>query len=84
MDQLIEYMVTLFQTRVVMAPLPDRQIGWNNLTTPAVLFILFNRPSTACRVFERIKQARPPCLYIPADGKPGSLSGDCTLQLGFN
>jgi len=41
----------------------------------AVAFIIFRRPDTTARVFERIRQARPPRLYIIADGprpdKPG-------------
>ncbi len=40
-----------------------------------VLFIAFNRPEPAQKVFERIRAARPPKLYIAADGpratKPG-------------
>ena len=40
-----------------------------------VLFIIFNRPETTMQVFERIRQARPPKLFIVADGarkdKPG-------------
>jgi len=34
----------------------------------AVAFIIFRRPDTTARVFERIRQARPPRLYIIADG----------------
>ncbi len=37
------------------------------LTTP-VLFIVFNRPDTTRRVFSEIKKAKPPRLYIAADG----------------
>jgi hypothetical protein len=33
-----------------------------------VLFLVFNRPSTTSRVFEAIRQARPPRLYVAADG----------------
>ncbi|MFD0763440.1 nucleotide-diphospho-sugar transferase [Mucilaginibacter lutimaris] len=44
-------------------------------TQSAVLFIIFNRPDTTERVFARIREARPPRLYIAADGprpqKPG-------------
>ena len=37
-----------------------------------VLFLIFNRPETTGRVFEAIRQARPPRLYIAADGpRPG-------------
>lgn len=34
----------------------------------AVLFIIFNRPDTTARVFERIKATRPARLYVAADG----------------
>ena len=34
----------------------------------AVLFLVFNRPDTTAQVFEVIRQARPPRLYIAADG----------------
>jgi len=34
----------------------------------AVAFIIFRRPDTTARVFDRIRQARPPRLYIIADG----------------
>lgn len=41
----------------------------------SVLFIIFNRPTTARLVFEAIRKARPAKLYIAADGprhdKPG-------------
>jgi hypothetical protein len=41
----------------------------------AALFLIFNRPDTTVQVFETIRQARPPRLYIAADGprsnKPG-------------
>lgn len=33
-----------------------------------VLFLLFNRPDLALRVFERIREARPPKLFIAVDG----------------
>jgi hypothetical protein len=36
--------------------------------TPAVLFIAFNRPDTTKRVFDAIRRARPPRLYVAADG----------------
>ena len=38
-----------------------------NLKTP-VLFLIFNRPDTTKQVFETIRKARPPRLYIAADG----------------
>jgi hypothetical protein len=34
----------------------------------AVLFLIFNRPDTAIRSFERIRRAQPPRLYVAADG----------------
>ncbi|MCC5833753.1 MAG: hypothetical protein JJU20_03385 [Opitutales bacterium] len=34
----------------------------------AVAFIIFRRPDCTQRVFERIRQARPPRLYVIADG----------------
>jgi hypothetical protein len=37
-------------------------------TNSAILFIIFNRPDTTAKVFEQIKAARPPRLYIAADG----------------
>lgn len=37
------------------------------LQTP-VLFLVFNRPDTTARVFEAIRQAKPPRLYVAADG----------------
>lgn len=44
------------------------------LTTP-VIFAIFSRPDTTLKVFERIRKARPPKLFIFADGpredKPG-------------
>lgn len=44
------------------------------LTRP-ILFLIFNRPETTLRVFDAIREARPPSLYVAADGprpdKPG-------------
>ena len=34
----------------------------------AVLFLVFNRPATTARVFEAIRQAKPPRLYVAGDG----------------
>ncbi len=36
-------------------------------TKSAVLFVIFNRPDTTNRVFERIRAARPARLYVAAD-----------------
>ncbi len=42
-------------------------ISENSLNT-AVLFLVFNRLNTTKQVFEAIKKAKPPRLYIAADG----------------
>jgi hypothetical protein len=34
----------------------------------AILFLIFNRPETTRRVFERIREVRPARLYVAADG----------------
>jgi hypothetical protein len=34
----------------------------------AVLFLVFNRPDTTSRVFEAIRRAKPPRLYVASDG----------------
>ena len=34
----------------------------------AVLFLIFNRPDTTRQVFEAIRKAKPPRLYVAADG----------------
>lgn len=34
----------------------------------AVLFLVFNRPDTTAKVFEAIRKAKPPRLYVAADG----------------
>jgi hypothetical protein len=53
-----------------------------NIFTPphplntAVLFLVFNRFDTTKRVFEMIRQARPPMLYIAADGARKSREGE--------
>ncbi|MBS4062395.1 MAG: nucleotide-diphospho-sugar transferase [Bacteroidetes bacterium] len=39
----------------------------DSLKTP-VLFLVFNRPHTTKQVFEAIRKAKPPRLYIAADG----------------
>lgn len=35
---------------------------------PSVLFLIFNRPDLTQRVFARIREARPPQLFVVADG----------------
>ena len=41
-----------------------------------VLFIIFKRQDTTQRVFERIREARPPKLYIAADGPRPDKEGE--------
>lgn len=42
-----------------------------DMKTP-ILFLVFNRPETTRLVFESIRSARPPALYVVADGpRPG-------------
>src|SRR5680860_1632642 len=41
--------------------------GGLKMHTP-VLFLVFNRPDTTAQVFEAIRVARPPRLYVAADG----------------
>jgi hypothetical protein len=42
----------------------------------AVLFLVFNRPDTTAQVFEAIRKAKPPRLYVAADGPRASISGE--------
>jgi hypothetical protein len=46
---------------------------------PAVLFLVFNRPDTTRRVFEQIRRARPPRLYVAADGPRPARAGEVAL-----
>lgn len=39
----------------------------NQFQTP-ILFLVFNRPDTTARVFERIREAKPSQLFVAADG----------------
>ena len=42
----------------------------------AVLFLVFNRPDTTKQVFKAIRQAKPPRLYVAADGPRADKSGE--------
>ena len=42
----------------------------------AVLFLVFNRPDTTELVFEAIRKARPPRLYVAADGPRTDKEGE--------
>ncbi|MCZ6764708.1 MAG: hypothetical protein O7C63_07230 [Alphaproteobacteria bacterium] len=46
------------------------------MAKPPVLFLIFNRPDTTASVFEAIRQARPPRLYIAADGVREGRNGE--------
>ena len=59
--------------RTQMKSINTQNILETNFTPPhplktAVLFMVFNRPDTTNQVFEAIRKARPPRLYIAADG----------------
>lgn len=41
-----------------------------------ILFLIFKRPDTTQRAFERIREARPPRLYIAADGPRADRPGE--------
>jgi hypothetical protein len=41
-----------------------------------VAFLIFNRPDTTARVFERIREARPPRLLVVADGPRADRPGE--------
>ena len=47
----------------------------SELTTP-VVFLIFNRPDTTARVFEAIRQAKPPKLLVVADGARADHPGE--------
>lgn len=46
---------------------------------PALLFVIFNRPELTERTFAAIRRARPPKLYVHADGPRASRSGEEVL-----
>lgn len=45
----------------------------------AVLFVVFNRPDTTARVFETIRAAKPPRLYVAADGPRAGRADEAVL-----
>ena len=45
----------------------------------AVLLIIFNRPHLTSKVFERIRKAQPPRLYVAADGPRDTRPDDVRL-----
>lgn len=48
-------------------------------TTSPILFLIFNRPDTTLQVFNEIKKASPPRLYIAADGPRPEKPGEAEL-----
>ena len=46
---------------------------------PPVLFLIFNRPKTSAKIFERIRDARPRQLFVAADGPRVYAEKDLTL-----
>lgn len=48
----------------------------SNPLKTAVLFLVFNRPDTTAKVFEAIRRAKPPRLYIAADGPRADKLGE--------
>lgn len=49
------------------------------LLKTAVLFLVFNRPNETKKVFEVIKKAKPPRLYVAADGPNRGKTGEAEL-----
>ena len=45
-------------------------------TRSPVLFLVFNRPDTTQRVFDAIRAAQPPRLYVAADGPRAARAGE--------
>ena len=41
-----------------------------------ILFLVFNRLDTTRKIFEAIRQAKPPRLYVAADGARTNLEGE--------
>jgi len=48
-----------------------------------VLFVFFNRPETAARVFARIRDARPKTLILASDGPRPGIDGEAALIDGL-
>lgn len=49
----------------------------------AVLFLIFNRPDTSEKVFQAIRAARPPKLYIACDGARPNKAGEAEMVEGL-
>ena len=62
-----------------MAPRQARPSYADNPMRSPVLFLIFNRPAPTHRVFAAIRAARPPRLYIAADGARANRPGEQQL-----
>ena len=51
----------------------------HTLTTSPILFIVFNRPDVTAKVFDAIRHARPPKLYVAGDGPRANRVGEEAL-----
>ena len=51
----------------------------SDVVMPPVVFLVFNRPDCTARAFERIRGARPPRLYVVADGPRADRPADAAL-----
>jgi hypothetical protein len=67
------FCVTTFKIQILKAMQTFTPPGL--LQTP-VLLVIFNRPETTSLVFEAIRKAKPPRLYIAADGPRPNVPGD--------
>ena len=45
-------------------------------TKSPILFLVFNRPEVTRKVFDAIREAKPPRLYVAADGPRLSKEGE--------
>ncbi len=62
--------------RQLSRPRGDRHLRAVTPLGTAVLFVVFNRPEPTARVFEAIRKARPPRLYVAADGPRDGREGE--------
>ena len=56
--------------------MPDNNPMYSCTLNTAVLLLVFNRLDTTKQVFEAIRQAKPPRLYVAADGARASCEGE--------
>lgn len=63
----------MFERSIILT---DTQFVPPHSLKAAVLFLVFNRPDTTKQVFEAIRKAKPPRLYIAADGPRSDREGE--------